>query len=188
MYKLILHNQSNLFSSSDRRASIFPIRFDKDVTVCVRQEEKLIGYKYVGSSGGWKHQWIEPVFSKSDYSVDKYPWLVTDSLLPNKNVIVLRHPDGIRFYQVDHKGLKLLKEDGNFHEAYEFETFLLGKFYPNSDWVGVMTRDSDGEVEVLQRPATVSILNNLIPYFLLQLNCLSTTIVKPLALIFLSLN
>jgi RHS repeat-associated protein len=151
MYQLGAFNQANLLSSSDRRTvtSIYPIRFNGHVNVCVRQGEKLIGYNYGGSgAGGWQQKWNETVFSlRNNYPVDKYPWLVTDSLLPNKNVIVLRHPDGIRFYQVDQTGLNLVTEDGNFHEVYKFDTFLLGKFYPDSDYVGVLTRNSRGGIE-----------------------------------------
>jgi hypothetical protein len=158
MYNLAFFNQTNLLSSSDGRTvgGIYPIRFSNgnngsDLILCVRQGEKLIGYKYEGLSGGWKYQWNETVFGQSDYSypLNKYPWLVTDLLLPNNNTIVLRHPDGIRFYQVDQTkpGLQLIKEDGNFHEVYQFDTFLFGKFYPDSDWIGVLTRDMRGEIK-----------------------------------------
>ena len=84
----------------------------------------------------------------SDYELNKYPLLVADQLLPNSNVIILRHPEGIHFYQLNSSktGLELLKEDLNFHEVYDYQ-ILMGRFYTKTDWVGLMTRSTEGEIK-----------------------------------------
>ncbi|KAH1019071.1 hypothetical protein HUJ05_006735, partial [Dendroctonus ponderosae] len=148
MYQLTFSNQADLQPHlyQEHVHSIYSIRSSTgDIIACIRGERDLIGYKYDESTGKWQEYWSERVFNKrGDYSAALYPWLVADKLLPNTDIIVLKHPDGIRFYEIDSTkpGLKLLKEDGHFHDVYGY-TLLLGSFYSNKDYMGLMTRDTN---------------------------------------------
>ncbi|HLP34927.1 MAG TPA: RHS repeat-associated core domain-containing protein, partial [Amoebophilaceae bacterium] len=145
MNPLILLTQKLSNASRERIGDISPIRLNSnDVIVCMRQGRQFIGYQYVASTATWRHHWSEPVFGQQgNYPLDRYPWLVADKLLNDgkKDVIILQHPDGVRFYQPDisNAGLKLLKEDTHFHEVYG-HTLLWGRFYPDTDEIGVMAR------------------------------------------------
>ncbi|CAF0888058.1 unnamed protein product [Brachionus calyciflorus] len=148
--QLILSNKTFLFDGlgDEHIEGIYSINFnDEYILSCVRQGQKLFGFKYVNSSSKWIKLWNETVFDKqSNHKVVKYPLTLTDKLLSHKNVIILGHPDGIKFFQIEKSGLKFLKEDGNFHEVYNFNS-LWGNFYPNNAWFGVMTRDTDEEIK-----------------------------------------
>lgn len=152
MYQLTFSNQTNLLphSCKEHVQNIYSIRSsNSDVIACIRCKRDLIGYKYVESTETWQQYWSERVFSKQgEYSLARYPWLVADKLLPNADIIVLKHPNGVRFYGIDSTKpeLTLLKEDGHFHDVYGY-TLLFGNFYPNKGYIGVMTRNSLGEVK-----------------------------------------
>ncbi|XP_046402901.1 uncharacterized protein LOC124168679 [Ischnura elegans] len=144
IHPLILSTQTLSGSNGAQIGDISSIRLSNDeVIVCMRQGRQIIGYRYIASKNTWDHHWNELVFSQDgDYPLGRYPWLVTDKLIPNENIILLRHPSGIQFYKVDpaKPGLTLLTEDVKFHEGYS-GSLLWGHFYPNTSYVGVMTRE-----------------------------------------------
>lgn len=149
--------------------SILPVNFDKNrieaifpiatnvnskIILYVRQSRVILGYEYQSISNNWKVKFNQTIFNEgTDYSVRKYPWFVSDKLLSNRNVVLINHPDGIRFYQPNfhHSNLELLAEDGNFHEVYGWsnsnQIMLFGNFYPKPNELGLLTRNSNREIK-----------------------------------------
>lgn len=159
MHNLNLSNKANsspLSGNQKNIEEIFPIGLNNNsrIMVCVRQGGELIGHEYQVATGDWKRRWNETVFNQvGDYPLSRYPWLVSDKLITNKDMVMIYHPDGVRFYQPDltQSRLQLLAEDGNFHEVYgwsqPYHVLLFGNFYPNLNEIGVMSRDSHGAVK-----------------------------------------
>ncbi|MCT4697243.1 RHS repeat-associated core domain-containing protein [Candidatus Cardinium sp. TP] len=150
MNRFTLSTQKLSNANRERIEDISSIRLNSDsIIVCIRQGRQLIGYKYVSSTQAWHYDWSEPVFGQEgNYPLDRYPWLVADKLIPNENIVLLRHPNGIQFYQLDpvKPGLKLLGEDIKFNEFFSGD-LLWGHFYANTSYVGVMTRDVNRKIK-----------------------------------------
>lgn len=157
MHNINLSNKANsspLSGNQKNIEEIFPIGLNSKIMICILQDRELIGYEYQAATGDWKKRWNETVFNQvGDYPLSRYPWLVSDKLMTNKDVVMIYHPDGIRLYQPDltQSRLQLLAEDGNFHEVYGWSqpdhVLLFGNFYPNLNEIGVMSRDSHGAVK-----------------------------------------
>uniref|UniRef100_A0A336KYX1 CSON001661 protein n=1 Tax=Culicoides sonorensis TaxID=179676 RepID=A0A336KYX1_CULSO len=130
-------------------ADILPIQSGGQNFVCIRQDRQFMIYQYDASSDTWQHYWTELIFQEEgDYDLKKYPWLVVDNLITINSVILLRHPEGIKIYQLDlvKPGLKLLKVDLKFNELFS-GTFLWGNFYHDKNYVGIMTRDANKKIK-----------------------------------------
>lgn len=182
MYRLAFSSdQQNLLSgfSQDRIQDIHSMQLRSgNLNVVIRQSRQLIGYEYASSTKTWHYYWNETIFGKvAQYSLNRYPWAIHDKILPNENVVILKHPDGIRFFQFDaaKPGLKFLAEDGNFHEVYDFKV-LWGSFYPNADWMGVMTRSRNGEINFYAATQDSFNPDEPDPIFTLNINLMFTPI------------
>lgn len=151
MYKFELSNRSSISSglvNEHKLVDIHPISLDGgDLSVCLRQGNTLYGYFYLSDGSNWSKVWNQTVFPNHNYyPLDKYPWLVTDKLL-NKDIIIIKHPDGVRLYELnssDKPGLSLVKEDGHFHDVYGNMDLLWGNFYPDINEIGVLARSIEG--------------------------------------------
>ncbi|XP_044731289.1 uncharacterized protein LOC123294238 [Chrysoperla carnea] len=118
--------------------------------ICVRQTRTLSGYQYDESTKTWIQKWTEIIFKTpgddDDYSIKRYPWLITDQLLADKKILMLRHPDGVQLHELHDTGFKLLTDDDNFILS-DYKYMLFGNFYDEKNSVGVMTVLNDGEVK-----------------------------------------
>uniref|UniRef100_A0A905HKW2 OTU domain-containing protein n=1 Tax=Lutzomyia longipalpis TaxID=7200 RepID=A0A905HKW2_LUTLO len=150
MNQLILSPQTLGNFRRKKIEGLTPIRLrSDDAVICIREGRQLIGYKYVPSAGTWRQYWNEVAFDQEgNYPLDQYPWLVADNVIPNENTLLLRHPNGMQIYQLDQAkpGLKLLNEDIKFNEFFSGD-LLLGHFYPDAKYAGIMTRDVKKEIK-----------------------------------------
>lgn len=152
MYRLDFTRNINLLSNLKQgnvQDFFFVYSENKYLVAFIRCGPDLIGFKYISTTATWQQHWNEPVFNERDnLPLGTRPWLITDKLLPNVNILVLKHQSGIRFYELDNNtlGYKLLIEDNNFHDMNSY-TLLGGSFFPDEDWIGCMTRSSQEAIK-----------------------------------------
>lgn len=117
--------------------------------ICLRYGNDLLGYEFNIETNSWTYSWRRNVFGDNtditvNYPTTKYPWLIADVFGTGDDVIIIRNPSGVQFYQPMDGELKLITVHGFFEEK---NTFLIGHFFPDSKYVTALGRNGKGEVK-----------------------------------------
>lgn len=101
----------------------------------------------------WKRIVNRQIFNeaqRASYPMRTYPWLVTDTMLDDgSDGIVIRNEAGLGFYRFDptksSDSLQELSRDSGFRDLYGWNeadraVVLIGRFYPDTRLVGVLSR------------------------------------------------
>lgn len=154
MYRLSYSGDNSMYNAliDGKIGSVRLIKAQSGFLVGVRSENGLNGFKYLKDAESLKLLWREKVFSQTtDGSSKSYPWWTSDVLGTGDDVIIIRQQTGLAFYRATENGLERLANDGFFHDVYGWknanQALLIGRFFPNNDRVGVMTRDMKQEMK-----------------------------------------
>ncbi|KAI9559907.1 hypothetical protein GHT06_013914 [Daphnia sinensis] len=133
--------------------------------IYLRHGANLVAFNvsYVNKSSNWKHLWNHKLFKnvkQTSYPLRTYPWLVTNTMLDDgSDGIVQRDEDGIGFYRFDPNKsvakLQGLSRDTNFRDLYGWgqihqSVVLIGRFYRNTQLIGVMSRKNNEAGPIVQ--------------------------------------
>lgn len=151
MYAVIFPEQDKSLLRQNKEiqdAKLLMTPGSSEKSICLRQGNILIGYNYIENSEKWVGKWEQNLFNSSSLlPLDKYPWHVINNIFPNGPVVLVKHPDGIQFYQVDKANsmIHLVTCDKHFHDVYNLEV-IWGSFYPDKNEFGLFTRNSRNEI------------------------------------------
>ncbi|KAK4029996.1 hypothetical protein OUZ56_022954 [Daphnia magna] len=133
--------------------------------IYLRHGANLVAFNvsFINKSSNWNQLWNHQFFKdaqRTSYPLRSYPWLITNTMLDDgSDGIVLRNEDGIGFYRFDPNKpaakLQGLSRDTSFRDLYGWgqihqSVVLIGRFYRNTQLIGVMSRINNEAGPIVQ--------------------------------------
>jgi RHS repeat-associated protein len=152
-YELQFFNQSHRLSSMTSSEpleafSLKPLQNGSYGPLYLRQNQAVSYYAYDTRQHQWEKKAYKVVFNHTGtYSSTAYPAYLADILGTDQPSLVLKTIQGISVYHYnpDSRTIELLAQDRRFHDSYRWHKpdhmLRFGRFYPNTDRVGMLARD-----------------------------------------------